>query len=494
MKAKIILDKDYRIAEIDKRIYGSFVEHLGRCVYGGIYEPGHPEADENGFRMDVMKLVKNLDIPIVRYPGGNFVSGYNWEDGVGPKDKRPKKYDLAWHTIESNQFGTDEFFDWSKKAETDIIMAVNLGTRGADEARNLVEYCNRPTGTYYADMRAANGHINPYKIKTWCLGNEMDGDWQICTKTPTEYGRVAHEAAKLMKWADPSIELVACGSSAPGMPKFPEWESTVLEHTYNDVDYISLHIYYNNHNNDVPTYLAKSMNMDYYIESVISTCDYVKAKVRSKKPMYLSFDEWNATYGHYEDKSIMQSPRETFNFESALLVGSMLMSLIRHSDRVKIGCQAQLVNLLGPILTRNGGGAWAQSIYYPFLHASKFGRGTALKVLTQCDKYDTSEFTDVPYIDSVAVVNEENEELTIFAVNRSLTDFCDFTMDIRGFAGYKPVEHIILEHEDMKAFNTEENQDEIKPYTSGTLPEIDGGIATCRLNKQSWNVVRFKKS
>jgi len=304
-KATMVLDKEYKIGEVDKRIYGSFIEHLGRAVYGGIYEPGHPKADELGFRKDVIDLVKELRVPIVRYPGGNFVSGYNWEDGVGPKEKRKRKLELAWRTIETNQVGINEFMEWSKRVDSEVMMAVNLGTRGVDEARNLVEYCNHPEGSCYSDLRIEHGYKEPYKIKTWCLGNEMDGPWQISHKTAEEYGRLACETAKVMRWVDPTIGLVVSGSSHKFMDTYPKWESTVLEHTYENVDYISLHNYYENLENDTANYLAKSLDMDAFIKSVIATCDYIKAKKRSKKTINLSFDEWNVCYHSREqDKKI----------------------------------------------------------------------------------------------------------------------------------------------------------------------------------------------
>ena len=265
-KAKIILDKDYVISQIDKRIYGSFVEQLGRGVYTGLYEPGHPTADENGFRGDVIELVKKLNVPVTRYPGGNFVSGFNWEDSIGPKDKRPARLDLAWKTTETNEFGLHEFCEWAKKANTEVMYAVNLGTRAPMDARNLVEYANHKSGTYYSDLRIANGAADPLGIKLWCLGNEMDGSWQMGAKTAVEYGRTANEAGKLMKWTDPSIELVACGSSSSGMPTFGSWEWTVLEEAYHNIDYLSLHRYYGNPHNDTPDFLASTMDLDDFIK------------------------------------------------------------------------------------------------------------------------------------------------------------------------------------------------------------------------------------
>jgi alpha-N-arabinofuranosidase len=281
-KAKMIVDKHYVISDIDERIYGSFIEHLGRAVYGGIYEPGHPESDEQGFRSDVLKVITSLRVPIIRYPGGNFVSGYNWEDGVGPKELRKKQLELAWRTVETNQVGINEFADWAKKACTEVMMAVNLGTRGIDAARNLVEYCNHPGGSYWSDLRISHGYKPPHRFKTWCLGNEMDGPWQIGHKTAEEYGRLASETGKAMKWVDPAIELVACGSSNSGMPTFAQWEATVLDLTYHEADYLSLHTYYDNKERNSENFLAKSLDMDAFIQSVIATCDYVRNEARRR--------------------------------------------------------------------------------------------------------------------------------------------------------------------------------------------------------------------
>ncbi|MBQ8944311.1 MAG: alpha-N-arabinofuranosidase, partial [Clostridia bacterium] len=295
-KSSLTLSKDYKIAQIDKRIYGSFIEHLGRAVYGGIYEPDHPEADENGFRKDVIKLIKDIDVPVVRYPCGNFVSGYNWEDGVGPVENRPRRLELAWSTTEPNTFGTNEFMKWCEAANTSPMMAVNLGTRGPDDARNLLEYCNIEKGSYYSDLRRSHGVEKPHNIKLWCLGNEMDGDWQMGHKTVTEYGRTANETAKVMKYMDPSVELVLCGSSNSYMGTFGEYEKTALDLSYDKVDYISLHQYFNNSDNDSKNFLAKSMELEEYIKTVVCICDFVKGKRHSKHQINLSVDEWNVWY------------------------------------------------------------------------------------------------------------------------------------------------------------------------------------------------------
>jgi len=496
-RAKIVVDKDLRLGEIDKRIYGSFIEHLGRAVYGGIYEPGHPQADDMGFRKDVLDLVKELNVPIVRYPGGNFVSGYNWEDGVGPLDKRPKRLELAWKTIETNQIGTNEFVEWAKRADSEVMMSVNLGTRGIDAARELVEYCNHPGGTYLSDLRKSHGYEKPHKIKTWCLGNEVDGSWQMGHKTAEEYGRLACETAKVMKWVDPDIELVACGSSGLGMPTFPEWVYTVLDHTYDYVDYISLHSYYGNPNNDIKTFLASSVNMDRFIKETISACDRIKTKKKSKKSINLSFDEWNVWFHSNEnDKKIepwsIAPPllEDVYTFEDALVVGTLLITLLRNANRVKIACLAQLVNVIAPIMTENMGASWRQTIYYPFMHASLFGRGTALNPIVYSPIYETKDNMEVPILEAAVAVNDEKKEITIFAVNKDLEDQLLVECDMCNFEGYKVAEHIVMEHIDIKAANTKDNPNNVIPHKNGNAA-IKDNVLEAVLPKLSWNVIRL---
>jgi len=495
--ATIKIDRDFQIAEIDPRIYGSFIEHLGRCVYTGIYEPSHPQADEHSFRKDVLNLVRELRVPIIRYPGGNFVSGYNWEDGIGPRQQRPRRLELAWRMVETNEIGIDEFVAWAKKAGSEVLQAVNLGLRGADAARNLVEYCNHPGGTYWSDLRIRNGSREPHRIKTWCLGNEMDGAWQIGTKTAEEYGRIACETAKVMKWVDPSIELVACGSSGGVLPTFPQWEATVLDHTYEHVEYISLHTYYALREDSLGTYLARSLNMDHFIKTVAATCDMVKAKKRSNKTIYLSFDEWNVWYHSNEaDRKIEPwsvAPAQLedhYTFVDALVVGCMLITLLKNSDRVRIACLAQLVNVIAPILTAPGGAAIRQTIFYPFLHASLYGRGKAMRLLIDSPKYQDKEFGDVPFLESIAVWNEADETLTIFAVNRHQTESLVLGSDLRSFAGYRPLEHLVLEHSDPHARNTLAEPEAVRPHARGDA-RLTNGELTATLPALSWNVIRL---
>lgn len=498
-KANVIIDHDFQVSPIDRRIYGSFIEHLGRAVYEGIYQPNSPFADEQGFRKDTLALVRELNVPIVRYPGGNFVSGYKWEDGVGPKETRPKRIDLAWSVVETNEVGLNEFSDWAKKANTDVMMAVNLGTRGVAEAMELLEYCNLDQGTHYSELRKQHGYEKPHHFKLWCLGNEMDGPWQIGHKTAEEYGRLANETAKVLKGIDPSIELVVCGSSGSGMPTFGDWEATVLDHCYDSVDYVSMHTYYGDHAHDPETFLANNLDMDRFITDVANICDFVKAKKHSNKTINLSFDEWNVWYhSNEQDQKLQrwtQAPHQledVYDFQDALLVGSMLITLLRHADRVKIACLAQLVNVIAPIMTSDTG-AWRQTIYYPYWLTGKYGQGIVLQTQVDCPTYENKKYGNVPYIDCVAVCHAEAEELVIFAVNKNLSEQMELSMDLRQFASYEVIEHIQLHHEDLYAVNTEEAPNTVCPSHSDGSAVADGRL-TAKLLPKSWNMIRLGRT
>ncbi|WP_040535495.1 alpha-N-arabinofuranosidase [Schleiferilactobacillus shenzhenensis] len=495
MKSSITLDKYAPVGEIDERIYGSFIEHLGRAVYTGIYQPGHPSADENGFRQDVIDLINKLNVPIIRYPGGNFVSGFNWEDSVGPKDQRPRRLDLAWQTIESNQFGLHEFMQWLGKVHAKPMMAVNLGTRGIDAARNLIEYTNFPKGSYYSDMRRRNGAEQPFNIKTWCLGNEMDGPWQIGHKDAVAYGKLANETAHAMRIVDDSIETVACGSSGLTMPTFGSWEDTVLDLTYDNIDYLSLHRYYGNQDNDTPNFLAQSLDLDAFISGVTAICDAVKARKHSQKTINLSLDEWNVWYHSNNhdahDEKWQEAPHkleDIYNFEDALLVGSMLITMLHHADRLKMACLAQLVNVIAPIMTDENGGAWAQSIFYPFMQVSTLGKGTVLTPIVHSETYGTKEFDAVPFVDGVAVLNDAGDTVTVFAVNKSLDTAQDFTIA----AGDFDFASVALSTQ-MAGYGLKETNEDghmgITPNTTARLAE-DGVHVT--LAPASWNTFQIK--
>ncbi len=500
MKAALTVHPAFRVGAVDPRLFGSFIEHLGRAVYHGIYEPAHPSADELGFRTDVLDMVRALGVPVVRYPGGNFVSGYRWEDGTGDRSKRPRRAELAWGDIETNEVGVDEFHQWAKRAGADVMMAVNLGTRGPEEARQLVEYCNFSSGTAYSDMRRANGFEAPFAIPLWCLGNEMDGSWQMGAKTAEEYGRIACEAAKLMKWTDPTIELVACGSSCYAM--CGQWEETVLRHVYDHVDYISLHGYYGNAAGDTPAFLAASLEMDDYIRTVCAIVDYVKKCKGSRKTMYLSFDEWNVWFHsngepHQPWSVAPHRLEDVYTFEDALVVGCLLITLLRHCDRVKIACLAQLVNVIAPIMTENAGGGrcWAQTIFYPFLHASRYGRGVVLTPAVECGSYDTKNRRNVPYVETVAVLREDARELTVFAVNRSLSETADLQIDLSAFASagrrFEVIEHLTMTHSNLNAVNTADAPATVVPASGGAASVASAGVSAPLL-PCSWNVVRIR--
>lgn len=489
------VDPAFSVAEVDPRLFGSFVEHMGRCVYTGIYEPGHPTADADGFRQDVAELVRGLGIPIVRYPGGNFVSGYNWEDGIGPKDQRPSRLDLAWRSTESNQVGVDDFQHWIRTVDAETMMAVNLGTRGVDAARSLVEYCNVPSGTAWSDLRRRNGAQDPHDIKLWCLGNELDGPWQIGHKTAYEYGRLANEAGKAMRLVDPGIELVACGSSHSRMPTFGSWESTVLSESYETVDYVSLHSYFEERDGDRDTFLASAVTLDRFIDAVVATVDHVRAVGRHSKRIHLSLDEWNVWYqsrfAGERNLGIEHTPRlieDQYSVTDAVVVGSLLISMLRHADRVKIGCMAQLVNVIAPIRSEPGGPAWRQSIYHPFALTSRHGRGEVLRVEPRGPEHDTAGLGEVPFVDAVAVRNDDG--VTLFVVNRHQTEGASFEVDVRTLTGAETATHVAVFDEDPDAKNSEQEPDRVVPREMKP-PALDGGRLVVELPALSWNMVQL---
>ncbi len=493
MKSKVTFVKEFRIGEVDGNLFSSFIEHLGRAVYTGIYEPGHPTADSQGFRGDVINLVKDLNVALVRYPGGNFLSGYNWKDGIGPKDKRPVRLDRAWHTIEPNEVGIDEFVDWAKKSGTEVLAAVNMGTGTPQDAGDMVEYCNYPSGTYWSDLRIANGHKDPHNIKYWCVGNEMDGPWQICHLDAVDYGKKALEAMKIMKWTDNSIKTVVCGSASSGMPTYPEWDRIVLEHTYDYADYISIHRYFENFGND-DDFLASFKDMDDFIRTSIATCDYVKAYKRSSKNMMLSFDEWNIWYQQNQKEHPWEkAPRileDHYSLLDALAFGGMAITLLNHADRVKVACLAQLVNVIAPIFTEPGKGAYRQSIYWPFRDISVYGRGISLQPVVQTENKITDKYGEVPAVIFAGTYNEETKEISVFALNTNKTQVSETQIDLRSFENTSMTFRTELWGDDLSLTNSLENPDAVSPKKV-ELSQSDNGIYTVNLKPASWNVIRF---
>ena len=495
--ATLTLDLDYRIGEIDPRLYGSFVEHMGRCVYQGIFEPGHPSADPRGFRTDVADLVRELGVPVLRYPGGNFVSGYTWEDGVGPVGRRPTRLDLAWRSLEPNHVGVDEFVPWCREVGSEPMMAVNLGTRGVDAARSLVEYCNVDGGTAWSDLRRQHGTTDPHGIRLWCLGNEMDGPWQIGHKPADEYGRLAASAGRAMRRVDPSIELVVCGSSHPRMPTFGSWERTVLEESYDVVDYVSMHSYYEPHGDDRASFLACAMELDAFVEAVVATCDHVRAAGRHAKRINLSLDEWNVWYQHRfvgeEQLEISSAPHlieDTYSVTDAVVVGNLMISMLRHADRVKVGCLAQLVNVIAPIRTDAGGAAWRQTIFFPFALTSRYGRGTSLQPILDGPAMDTRDFGRTPMVDAAAALDEAGGTVSVFVVNRDQSEPVALSVDLRGLPEAAVGEHTAVFDADGDAANTAAAPDRVRARRLADVPVTDGRLQAV-LPPASWSMIRI---
>lgn len=492
--AQIIVDPDFSLGTVDARLFGSFVEHMGRCVYGGVFEPGHPDADERGFRRDVLELAQELGVTLIRYPGGNFVSSYQWEDGVGPVSERPRRLDLAWRSVEPNTFGLHEFMEWVDAAHVEPMMAVNLGTRGVREAAELVEYCNHPSGTKLSDWRIANGAAKPFGINLWCLGNEVDGPWQIGHKTAIEYGTLAAETAKAMKLVDPTIELVASGSSNRQMPTFAAWEAAVLEQTYEYVDYISMHAYYEQADN-LADFLATAVDMDGYIDDVIAAADYVKAKLASPKQLKISFDEWNVwnqtAYKNADARNWEHAPaliEDTFSVTDAVAVGSYLISLLNHAGRVSVACQAQLVNVIAPIRTRTGGPAWRQPIFYPFAHVARLARGVALQLPLRAPTLETPRFGGVPAVTAAATWNAETGRVALFLVNRKIDGPIEVSIDLRAVSPQSVDEYLLLADSDLGATNSPAEPNRVHP-TAETAHALDGDRLTLRLPPVSWTAL-----
>jgi alpha-L-arabinofuranosidase len=422
-QTKLILDRDYQIAPVDPRLFGGFLEHIGRAVYEGVYDPQSKQADGNGFRKDVLTSLKELRFTAMRYPGGNFASGYHWMDGVGTRDRRPTIRELASQSIEPNLFGTDEFIQLSRIMNWTPMMTVNLGTATPEEARNWVEYCNSPIGTKYADLRGENGASDPHNVKLWCLGNEMDGHWQQGHVPADQYAIGAQQAAKLMKDVDPSIELVVCGSAEIGLPTYMEWDRTVLEYVGDYADFVSLHRYAAKWQGDTADYLAVTNSIDQQIEVMDSLCRVTQARIRSKKRYYLAFDEWNVWYRTQNAESVnghgkfaQHLVEEEYNLEDALVVAGFLNSFIRHADVVKIANLAQIVNVIAPILTR-GEQILLQSIYYPLLIYAQRRDGIALQPIVKGPGYESPSYGFVHTIDASAILG--NGVLHTFLVNRS---------------------------------------------------------------------------
>jgi len=499
--ARITVDPRGRIGAIDRRLFGGFVEHLGRHVYDGIYEPGHPTADADGFRQDVVELVRELGVTTIRYPGGNFVSGFRWEDSVGPRAARPRRLDLAWHSTETNEVGLHEFAGWLDKVGSELMLAVNLGTRGVAEALDLLEYTNIPGGTTTSERRRANGRDEPFAVRMWCLGNEMDGPWQLGHRSADDYGKLATQTARAMRQLDPGLQLVVCGSSSRDMPTFGAWERTVLAHSYDDVDYISCHAYYAEKDGDRGSFLASGVDMDLFIEEVVRAADEVGAARGTGKRIDISFDEWNIWYVdryHDEDEATgignwPIAPRileDNYSVLDAVVFGSLMISLLTHADRVTSASLAQLVNVIAPIMTEPGGPAWRQTTFFPFATTARLARGEAIRLQLDVPSYPTARYGDVRLVDAVATRDAEAGRSALFLVNRSLTDAVTVTVDVAGLGAGSVLAADTLADTDLDARNTLEEPQRVglAPNASVALAE---GVLTIELPPVSWTAVEL---
>ncbi|HYM06999.1 MAG TPA: alpha-N-arabinofuranosidase [Terriglobales bacterium] len=498
--AKIYIDTRRTVAPLDRNLFGSFLEHLGRAIYEGVYDPGSKLSDSNGFRKDVMDEVRQLGVPIVRYPGGNFVSGYNWLDGVGPKQDRPRVLDKAWNSLNTNQFGTDEFMAWCKAVGTKPLMGLNLGTGTPEQAAALVEYCNVAQGTRWSDLRRKHGVAEPYNVKNWCLGNEMDGPWQIGHVTAAEYGMKAQDAARQMRAVDPALNLIACGSSGPFMPTYLEWDREVLEQCYEYVDALSLHRYLGNTaeetGNDSSKFVAMNLSMEKQIAETLAVVDLVRGHKRSPKKLWLSFDEWNVWYrarsGDATNGRGKEAPHlleEVYNLEDALVVGGILNTLMRNADRVKIGCLAQLINVIAPIMT-NANGLFRQTIYYPYSWALQFAHGSVLNLLVESPTYEVSGMGQVPYLDVAGTLNPEDGKVSLFVLNRDLSKAHAVEVNWQDKTPSKTLSSMLLTGDDLKAFNSFESPQKVAPRQLDK-PTIAAGRAKFEVPARSYAVIQW---
>ena len=508
---RVAIDSARYRADIDRRIFGSFLEHLGRAIYTGVYQPDSPLADRSGFRTDVAAQVKDLGVPIVRYPGGNFVSGYNWLDGVGPKDKRPTVLDRAWNSLETNQFGTNEFMDWCRLVGAEPLLGMNFGTGTVEMAVNYVEYCNVNRGTKWSDLRRSHGYEQPHNVRYWCLGNEMDGPWQMGQLTGREYGRKAVDTARQIRVIDRDVRLIACGSSGTNMPQYLVWDREVLEECYDQVDGLSLHAYYGNTQtltgNSTARYLAMNLDMDRQIAEAEAVCDYVQAMRRSSKKLWLSFDEWNVWYrarsGAAVNGNRAFAPKlleEVYNLEDALLVGGFINTLLRNADRVRVACLAQLVNVIAPLVT-NATGVLRQSTWYPYSWALKYARGRVLDLRIESDSYpiraaglqaDFARNADVPFVDIVATLNPENGEACLLMLNRDSDAEREVVVDWRETTPTRVLACETLTGNDLKAFNTFEQPQRVVPRALDAPKP--GNRMTFKLPSRSYTVLHLATS
>ncbi len=500
MQTRLIVNRHFTVGEAEGSLFGGFVEHIGRCVYTGIYEPDHPLADEHGFRKDVIEMVKELDMPLTRYPGGNFVSGFDWKDGIGPVEQRPVRAEYAWKALEPNKVGIHEFVEWCRLVNSEPFYALNLGTDTPKSAQQLLEYCNFPGGTYWSDLRRKNGSEAPFNIRHWCLGNELDGEWQIGHKTAQEYGRIAHETAKMLRMVDKDVKITLCGSCHLSLPTYGTWDYEVMRHCFDDVDYLAIHLYFGNKTHNLKRFFAHAELLDINIENAIACCDAVAAERKSLKKIMIALDEWNVGYRCTDDKVKIppwHCPRdineEIYDMADVIVDGCAMLSMLDHADRLKIGCLEQTVNVIAPIMTRPGGGAWCQTIFFPFLETSRYGRGTVLRGVVESPSYEEPSFFSckVNYLRSTAVWRKEAGEVTVFAINRADEEM-DFEALLEDFTPSSVVGAVEIHHDSLETINTEYDQPVCSRDMAPERYTLQGNLLRASLKPYSWNMFRVK--
>lgn len=527
--AKIVVHEAFPIGEISPRLFSAFLEPIGTMVNGTMYNPKHPTADEQGFRQDVIEGLKESKVPAVRLPGGNFVSAWDWKDSIGPKENRKVHLDPAWYQYITNEVGHDEYLQWAEKVGTESLYTINLGTGDIKDAMAIIEYTNHKKGTWWSDERIKNGHEDPYDVKVWYLGNEMDGPWQIGSwdKDPRGYGVRANEVSKVMKWIDPRIETAVCGSSAPFMDHYPQWEETVLQECFDAVDYLSIHHYHSAPPGDIKALLGGSVYYEDFIKTEIAVCDVVAAKQRSPKKLMISFDEYGAMvkpnsplhpgYGyhnmieaHYKfdpnREYILHDPdnmpERVFPGGDLLQMLSMVsiqLAFLKHADRVKIAC---MTGGLSALCSSNHDHVWKSASHYAFTQLIELAKGTSMQTSVECETFDlpgyaiddTSQYTgknNVNYIDAASAWDEENERLTIFAVNKNEEKAYPLSLDIASFAGMKFEKHMEISGDDLEkksAFGAE-----LFAPVENTEAVFENGVLNANIKPLSWNVFCFKK-
>lgn len=494
-QARIKIDKDRVIGEVHPHIFGNFAEHLGRCIYGGLYEEGSPLADSDGYRKDVMKAMKEMGVTLLRWPGGNFVSGYNWKDGIGPKQLRPVRPEGAWGALEPNRFGTDEFLKYSEVAGVEPYICINAGLGTVEEARQWVEYTNESRDTYWAQQRRKNGRDKPYNVKYWGLGNEIDGPWQLGHKNAEDYTKFALEAAKAMRRADDSIKLIASGSS-----NFRQgwdwigWNRAVLDKLKNEIDYISLHTYIGNRDNNFESFLAASYDIDHRIEVVEGLIKAAQSGTPRPRPIYIAYDEWNVWYrarGTSEFATGKTRLEEIYNFEDALAMGMFFNSFIRKANIVKMANLAQIVNVIAPIFT-NEKGLFLQPIYFPIAEYARQRGNQALDVWTSSPTYQAGNRGPLKYLDTSATYNASTNTVYLNVLNRS--EKMDIATRIDNVEGKLSAEVEIWEmnHPDLKAAHTFGDDKKVRPVVKKASLTLSGNSATYTFPKHSLTILKLK--